>query len=49
MKWLFDMILLACKNRFTGSITINFFQGGITNINKNESIKPPTEAQLAYS
>lgn len=25
--------------RFTGSITLNFFQGGITNIVKQESIK----------
>ena len=29
----------AIKKRFTGSITINFHLGGVTNINRNESIK----------
>jgi hypothetical protein len=31
------------NSKFTGNIRINFFEGGIGNINKEESIKPPEE------
>lgn len=41
MEWLTDIIGKAIGDKFTGSIQINFFSGGITNINKSESIKPP--------
>ncbi len=43
MKWLFDLIADLRKNRFTGYLKINFFKGGITNVNKDESLKPPKE------
>ena len=43
MKWLFDLIADLMKNRFTGCLKINFFKGGITNVNKDESLKPPKE------
>jgi hypothetical protein len=43
LDWLFALIKNLVENKFTGSIRINFFQGGITNINKEESIKPPKE------
>jgi hypothetical protein len=36
---LIDFIKKLVHEKFTGSIKINFFQGGITNINKDESIK----------
>jgi hypothetical protein len=29
----------AVNGKFTGSITLNFFQGNVTNVNKNESFK----------
>lgn len=40
LKWIFDIIRKLVDNKFTGSIQINFFKGGISNINKNESLKP---------
>jgi hypothetical protein len=43
LKWLFDLIADLRKNRFTGYLKINFFKGGITNVNKDESLKPPKE------
>lgn len=30
------------KTQFTGTIRINFFKGGIGNINKEECLKPPS-------
>ena len=38
-KWVIDIIEAWIVNKKTGSITINFFQGGISNIVKSESIK----------
>ena len=43
MKWLLELITNLIKDRFTGSLSVNFFNGGITNVNKRESIKPPKE------
>lgn len=43
MRWVFDLIKELARNKYTGKIEINFFQGGISNINKFESIKPPKE------
>ena len=43
MKWLFELITNLIRNRFTGSLRINFFKGGITNVNKDESMRPPEE------
>jgi hypothetical protein len=40
---LFELIANLRKNRFTGYLKINFFKGGIANVNKEESIKPPEE------
>jgi hypothetical protein len=40
MEWLFNLIKDLIDKKFTGSVKINFFQGGISNINKEESIKP---------
>jgi len=42
-KWLADLISAAIRSRFTGYIQINFFQGGIANINKMENIQLPKE------
>lgn len=41
MEWLIVLINKSVEDKFTGSIQINFFKGGIVNLNKNESIKPP--------
>jgi len=38
--WLINFIKELVHSEYTGKIEINFFKGGITNINKFESIKP---------
>ena len=40
IRWLINFLTKLVEEKFTGSIQINFFGGGISNINKNESIKP---------
>jgi len=40
MTFITNLIEALIKEKFTGSIQINFFQGGITNITKTESFKP---------
>lgn len=46
MKWLADLINNAISSRFCGSIQINFHLGGITNVVKTESFKPPKEVEV---
>ena len=43
LKWLSTVIESLIKNKFTGNLRINFFKGGITNLNKEESMVPPDE------
>ncbi len=43
MNWLLNLIRDLGKKKFTGNLRINFFKGGVTNVNKDESIKPPKE------
>ena len=43
MQWIFDILNELVRNKFTGSLCVNFFKGGISNVVKNESIKPPKE------
>ncbi len=43
MNWLFELIQKLVKSKFTGNLKINFFKGGVTNVNKDESIVPPKE------
>ena len=38
-KTLIELIEELVEQKFTGNIQINFFNGGITNVNKCESIK----------
>lgn len=38
-KKLVDLVLEAIASRMTGSIKINFYQGTISSVNKDESIK----------
>jgi len=40
-QWVFEFLNKLMKERFTGNVQINFQFGGISNLNKNESIKPP--------
>ena len=49
MNWVFDIIKEEMKKRFTGSIQIHFFKGGIANITKVESIKPPKKTSIKRS
>lgn len=42
MNWIISLIKDLMDKKFTGNIQINFQFGGITNINKVESIKPPS-------
>ena len=41
MAWLIELINRKSKEQFTGAVRINFFRGGISNINVEESIKVP--------
>lgn len=41
IDWLLNLISDKLKKKFTGTIKINAFQGGITNVIIEESIKPP--------
>jgi len=38
-RWVTDLLAEWIAKQKTGSLTINFFRGGITNVTKNESIK----------
>lgn len=33
----------AFRNQYSGRIEVNFFKGSITNVNREESFKPPSE------
>lgn len=41
MRWIIDTIKLLIDEKFTGSLQINFFKGSISNVMKNQSMKPP--------
>lgn len=41
MEWLIEIIKSKIDSKFTGSIELNFFKGGISNVNFHESVKPP--------
>lgn len=43
MKWLHEFIESLVKQRFTGCLQVNFFKGGISNVNQKQSIIPPEE------
>ena len=40
ISWVFDLLTKLVVEEYTGKIEINFFKGGVTNVNKFESIKP---------
>jgi hypothetical protein len=44
LVWILDVLTRLVNDGYTGKIEINFFKGGISNINKFESIKVPQEA-----
>jgi len=39
MKNLFTYLQMKIAKKFTGKIEINFFEGGVANINERKSIK----------
>ena len=41
--WISEVIRGLMQNKYTGYIRINFSRGGISNINKEESLIPPKE------
>jgi hypothetical protein len=41
MEWLITVITKAIEGKFTGSIKIDFFNGGVANVSVNETLKPP--------
>ena len=43
IKWVLEEIIDCAKTSFTGNLQINYFKGGVSNINKTESIKKPNE------
>ena len=43
IKWVLEEIIDCAKTSFTGNLQINYFKGGVSNINKMESIKKPNE------
>ena len=43
--WIYDVIQQHIKDGYTGKLTLNFFKGGCSNINKEESIKAPEDAK----
>jgi len=45
-RWIWELIKDLAKARFTGSLTINFSQGGITSLDKKERLAPPVKATL---
>jgi hypothetical protein len=48
MSWAIEMIKGLVSGGFTGRIEINFYCGGITNINKIESFQPPKGERQGY-
>lgn len=40
-KWLEGVIVDLSTRKFTGSVTLNFFCGGVGNVNVSESLKNP--------
>ena len=40
-KWVSKQIKSCVKKRFTGKLTLNFYEGGIANADKAEHINPP--------
>ena len=40
LEWAIKLIRDLAKRFYTGKVEINFYLGGITNINKVESVKP---------
>jgi len=43
IDWLMNLAIDKIKNKFTGKIVINFFNGGVTNVMIEESVRPPVE------
>lgn len=47
IEWITDILKRLIKDNFTGSIQINFSNGGIGNINKQEKLEPPKKISVA--
>ncbi len=40
MMWVVSLITEWIEKKKTGSLQINFFKGGITSVNRNDTMKP---------
>lgn len=45
LDWAIGTINNLSKSGYTGKIEINFFQGGVANVNFSQSIKPMTDVK----
>lgn len=45
ISWVVEELNKLSDENFTGSVQINFFKGGVSNINKAECIKPPSSKE----
>ena len=43
IDWVVNLIRELASGGYTGKLEVNFFKGGVSNINKTESIKPQSE------
>lgn len=41
IAWVIQLIQKLVADKYTGKIELNFYSGGISNVNKFESIKAP--------
>lgn len=46
MEWTINTLSNLCKVGYTGKIEFNFFKGGVTGVNFNQSIKPLEEVRV---
>lgn len=44
-RWLYNMISSSLSGRFTGTIKICLFDGGVVNVVKEESFKQPNNTE----
>jgi hypothetical protein len=46
--WIVEFIYTLIRQGYTGKVEINFFSGGISNVNKFESFKPPKDENMPF-
>ena len=41
ISWVLDLIRYSAREKFSGNIQVNFQFGGVTNLSKTQTFKPP--------